>query len=175
MGRSAAHHPFDGVVHHHGARLVAHLVPKGDDAAVGFAGLPPVDHLDGDGQRVADEDRLEDLHLYAQKGQSRGVQDARQNRQPLGHKEVPARLDALHYKFPAKAGGTSGCSTDHMKSIIEFADSGLIDLAAFPSRDIFYLEDLEDNPASFFEYKGLKPILSPHPEGVERRKNAAKV
>ena len=31
----------------------------------------------------------------------------------LGHKEIPARLDALHYKFPAKAGGTSGCSTDH--------------------------------------------------------------
>ncbi len=93
----------------------------------------------------------------------------------LGHKEIPARLDALHYKFPAKAGGTSGCSTDHMKSIIEFADSGLIDLAAFPSRDIFYLEDLEDNPASFFEYKGLKPILSPHPEDVERRRNAAKV
>jgi len=93
----------------------------------------------------------------------------------LGHREVPARLDALHYKFPAKAGGTSGCSTDHMKAIIELAERGMIDLEAFPSKDIFYLEDLEDNPGSFFEYKGLKPILSPHPEDVERRRNAAEV
>jgi len=91
----------------------------------------------------------------------------------LQHRQVSARLDTLHYKFPAKAGGTSGCSTDHMKTIIELADAGMIDLESFASKDIFYLEDLEDNPGRFFEYKGLKPILSPHIGDVERRTQKA--
>ena len=91
----------------------------------------------------------------------------------LQHKEIAARLDALHYKFPAKAGGTSGCSTDHMQAIIKLTDSGKIALESFASKDIFYLEDLEDNPGRFFEYKGLKPILSPHIGDVERRTQKA--
>jgi L-iditol 2-dehydrogenase len=69
-----------------------------------------------------------------------------------------ANLDANHYRA-AKTIGTSGCSTDCMKTILKWLASGQLDLRGFISRRRF---TLDDDPHEFFttDADGLKPALS---------------
>jgi threonine dehydrogenase-like Zn-dependent dehydrogenase len=69
-----------------------------------------------------------------------------------------ANLDANHYRA-AKTIGTSGCSTDCMKTILNRLESGQLDLRDFISRQRF---TLDDDPHEFFttDADGLKPALS---------------
>jgi L-iditol 2-dehydrogenase len=68
-----------------------------------------------------------------------------------------ANLDANHYRA-AKTIGTSGCSTDCMKTILKWLAGGRLDLRGFISRQHF---TLDDDPHQFFttEADGLKPAL----------------
>lgn len=68
-----------------------------------------------------------------------------------------ANLDANHYRA-AKTIGTSGCSTDCMKTILNWLASGRLDLRGFISRRRF---TLDDDPHQFFttDADGLKPAL----------------
>ncbi len=68
-----------------------------------------------------------------------------------------ANLDANHYRA-AKTFGTSGCSTDCMKTILNWLASGRLDLRGFISRRRF---TLDDDPHEFFttDADGLKPAL----------------
>ena len=68
-----------------------------------------------------------------------------------------ANLDTNHYRA-AKTMGTSGCSTDSMKTILNWLASRRLDLRGFISRQSF---TLEDNPHDFFttDTDGLKPAL----------------
>jgi len=68
-----------------------------------------------------------------------------------------ANLDANHYRA-AKTIGTSGCSTDCMKTILNWLASGRLDLRGFISRHRF---TLDDDPHEFFttDADGLKPAL----------------
>ncbi len=68
-----------------------------------------------------------------------------------------ANLDANHYRA-AKTIGTSGCSTDCMKTILNWLASGQLDLRGFISRQRF---TLDDEPHEFFttDADGLKPAL----------------
>jgi threonine dehydrogenase-like Zn-dependent dehydrogenase len=68
-----------------------------------------------------------------------------------------ANLDTNHYRA-AKTIGTSGCSTDCMKTILKWLASGRLDLRGFISRQHF---TLDDDPHQFFttDADGLKPAL----------------
>ncbi len=68
-----------------------------------------------------------------------------------------ANLDANHYRA-AKTIGTSGCSTDCMKTILNWLASGQLDLRGFISKRHF---TLDDDPHEFFttDADGLKPVL----------------
>jgi L-iditol 2-dehydrogenase len=68
-----------------------------------------------------------------------------------------ADLDVNHYRA-AKTVGTSGCSTDCMKTIIRWLASDRLGLQGFMSRRRF---TLDDDPHEFFttEADGLKPAL----------------
>jgi len=68
-----------------------------------------------------------------------------------------ANLDTNHYRA-AKTMGTSGCSTDSMKTILNWLASRRLDLRGFISRQPF---TLEDDPHEFFttDIDGLKPAL----------------
>jgi L-iditol 2-dehydrogenase len=71
-----------------------------------------------------------------------------------------ADLDAHHYRA-AKMIGTSGCSTDCMKTILAWLASERLDLNGFISQQHF---TLDDDPHKFFttEADGLKPALFMH-------------
>lgn len=68
-----------------------------------------------------------------------------------------ADMDINHYRA-AKTIGTSGCSTDCMKTILYWLEKRLLDLRGFISRRRF---TLADDPHEFFttEADGLKPAL----------------
>jgi L-iditol 2-dehydrogenase len=68
-----------------------------------------------------------------------------------------ANLDANHYRA-AKTIGTSGCSTDCMKTVINWLSSGRLDLHGYISERRF---SLDDDPHEFFttDGDGLKPAL----------------
>jgi L-iditol 2-dehydrogenase len=68
-----------------------------------------------------------------------------------------ANLDSNHYRA-AKTIGTSGCSTDCMKTILNWLASKRLDLRGFISRRHF---TLDDDPHEFFttDADGLKPAL----------------
>ena len=68
-----------------------------------------------------------------------------------------ANLDTNHYRA-AKTIGTSGCSTDCIKTILNWLESGRLDLRGFISKQHF---TLEDDPHEFFptDADGLKPAL----------------
>ena len=68
-----------------------------------------------------------------------------------------ADLDAHHYRA-AKTIGTSGCSTDCMRTIMAWLASGNLELDGFISRRRF---NLDDDPHEFFttEADGLKPVV----------------
>jgi threonine dehydrogenase-like Zn-dependent dehydrogenase len=68
-----------------------------------------------------------------------------------------ADLDVNHYRA-AKTIGTSGCSTDCMKTILEWLASDQLDLRGFISKQRF---TLDDDPHEFFttQADGLKPAL----------------
>jgi L-iditol 2-dehydrogenase len=74
------------------------------------------------------------------------------------HQPVDAAdLDVNHYRA-AKTIGTSGCSTDCMKTILEWLASDQLDLRGFISKQRF---TLDDDPHEFFttQADGLKPAL----------------
>ena len=74
------------------------------------------------------------------------------------HQRVDAAdVDINHYRA-AKTIGTSGCSTDCMKTILRWLADDDLDLRGFTSRRRF---TLDDDPAEFFttEADGLKPVL----------------
>jgi threonine dehydrogenase-like Zn-dependent dehydrogenase len=68
-----------------------------------------------------------------------------------------ANLDINHYRA-AKTIGTSGCSTDCMKTILNWLANGQLHLHGFISRRHF---TLDDDPHEFFttDADGLKPAL----------------
>jgi hypothetical protein len=68
-----------------------------------------------------------------------------------------ADLDANHYRA-AMTIGTSGCSTDCMRTILGWLASGRLELDGFISRRRF---TLDDDPHEFFttEADGLKPAV----------------
>jgi L-iditol 2-dehydrogenase len=68
-----------------------------------------------------------------------------------------ANLDANHYRA-AKTIGTSGCSTDCIKTILNWLESRRLDLPGFISGRRF---TLDDDPHEFFttDADGLKPAL----------------
>lgn len=68
-----------------------------------------------------------------------------------------ANIDANHYRA-AKTMGTSGCSTDCMKTILKWLEEDRLNLEGFLSRRRF---TLEDDPHEFFttDADGLKPAL----------------
>jgi len=68
-----------------------------------------------------------------------------------------ANIDVNHYRA-AKTMGTSGCSTDCMKTILRWLEQGRLNLQGFLSRRRF---TLEDDPHEFFttDADGLKPAL----------------
>jgi L-iditol 2-dehydrogenase len=68
-----------------------------------------------------------------------------------------ADIDANHYRA-AKTIGTSGCSTDCMKTILKWLETDRLNLQGFLSRRRF---TLEDDPHEFFttDADGLKPAL----------------
>jgi L-iditol 2-dehydrogenase len=68
-----------------------------------------------------------------------------------------ADLDANHYRA-AKTMGTSGCSTDCMKTILNWLGSRRLKLNGFISSQLF---TLDDDPHEFFttDADGLKPAL----------------
>jgi threonine dehydrogenase-like Zn-dependent dehydrogenase len=68
-----------------------------------------------------------------------------------------ANLDTNHYRA-AKTIGTSGCSTDCIKTILNWLENGQLDLRGFISKRHF---TLEDDPHEFFttDADGLKPAL----------------
>ena len=68
-----------------------------------------------------------------------------------------ADLDVHHYRA-ATTIGTSGCSTDCMKTILAWQQSGRLGLRGFTSRRHF---TLDDDPHEFFttDAGGLKPAL----------------
>ena len=70
-----------------------------------------------------------------------------------------ANIDLNHYRA-AKTIGTSGCSTDCMKTILGWLASDRLDLRGFVSPRCF---SLDDDPHEFFatEADGLKPLLFP--------------
>ncbi|MFH0937678.1 MAG: alcohol dehydrogenase catalytic domain-containing protein [Planctomycetota bacterium] len=70
-----------------------------------------------------------------------------------------ADIDSNHYRA-AKTIGTSGCSTDGMKTILEMLEKDKLDLNGFTSPERF---TLDDNPHDFFstDADGLKPVLYP--------------
>lgn len=70
-----------------------------------------------------------------------------------------ANIDLNHYRA-AKTIGTSGCSTDCMKTVLGWLASGRLGLRGFVSRRRF---TLDDDPHEFFttEADGLKPALFP--------------
>ena len=74
------------------------------------------------------------------------------------HQPVDAAdLDVNHYRA-AKTIGTSGCSTDCMKTVLEWLASDQLDLRGFISKQRF---TLDDDPHEFFttQADGLKPAL----------------
>jgi L-iditol 2-dehydrogenase len=74
------------------------------------------------------------------------------------HRSVDAAdLDAHHYRAAATI-GTSGCSTDCMKTILQWLQSGRLSMRGFTSRRRF---SLDDDPHEFFttDADGLKPVL----------------
>ena len=68
-----------------------------------------------------------------------------------------ANLDANHYRA-AKTIGTSGCSTQCMKTILGWLTTGRMSLSGFISREVF---TLDNDPSEFFTTSadGLKPAL----------------
>ena len=68
-----------------------------------------------------------------------------------------ANLDVNHYRA-AKTFGTSGCSTDCMKTVLNLLASGQLDLHGLISTQRF---TLDDDPHEFFttDADGLKPAL----------------
>lgn len=68
-----------------------------------------------------------------------------------------ADIDVNHYRA-AKTIGTSGCSTDCMKTILKWLETDRLNLQGFLSRRHF---TLEDDPHEFFttDADGLKPAL----------------
>ena len=71
-----------------------------------------------------------------------------------------ADVDANHYRA-AKTIGTSGCSTDCMKTILKWLETDRLDLRGFISGHHY---TLDDDPHEFFstEADGLKPALFMH-------------
>ena len=80
-----------------------------------------------------------------------------------------ADIDTNHYRA-AKTIGTSGCSTQCMKTILRWLEEDLLDLGGFVSRRRF---TLADDPHEFFttDADGLKPALhmKEDPEQCGRR------
>ncbi|MDK1032088.1 MAG: hypothetical protein QGD94_08790, partial [Planctomycetia bacterium] len=70
-----------------------------------------------------------------------------------------AAVDLLHYRI-GKAIGTSGCSTQTMKTILEWLSAGRLSLAGFTCPRRY---TLDDDPQEFFTTKadGRKPMLYP--------------
>jgi L-iditol 2-dehydrogenase len=70
-----------------------------------------------------------------------------------------AEIDLNHYRA-AKTIGTSGCSTDGMKTILKWMEAHRLDLDGLMARRHF---TLDDDPHEFFttEAEGLKPALYP--------------
>ena len=68
-----------------------------------------------------------------------------------------ANIDVNHYRA-AKTMGSSGCSTDCMRTILTWLEEGRLDLQGFLSRRRF---SLKDDPHEFFttDADGLKPAL----------------
>ena len=76
-----------------------------------------------------------------------------------------ADIDVNHYRA-ANTIGTSGCSTDCMRTVLKWLQADRLDLNGFISRMKF---TLDDDPHEFFstEADGLKPALW-MPEGGEQ-------
>ena len=75
-----------------------------------------------------------------------------------------ANMDNNHYRT-AKTIGSSGCSTQGLKTILGWLESDRLDLNGFTARRHF---TLDDDPHEFFttETEGLKPVLYPNEEST---------
>ena len=82
-----------------------------------------------------------------------------------------ADLDAHHYRA-AKTIGSSGCSTQAMKTILAWVESDALDLNGFTAGRHF---TLDDDPHEFFttEAEGLKPVLYPNEEVTTHEASSA--
>lgn len=78
-----------------------------------------------------------------------------------------ANIDNNHYRA-AKTIGTSGCSTDGMKAVLEMLKDDRLELEGFTSSRRF---TLDDDPNEFFSTNadGLKPILCPSQGSHQKR------